>query len=131
MPKPPAQNLTAAQLEIMDLVWEHGELGVAQVWKLLAERRAVARNTVQTMLMRLVDKGWLRTRTEANAHLYRPARLRKAAVSRLVGDLVDKAFAGSASGLVMALLENRRLSPEEIRRIRDLINRAQREERLP
>jgi predicted transcriptional regulator len=131
MPKRPIQNLTAAQLEIMDLVWDNGELGVAQVWKLLAERRSVARNTVQTMLTRLVDKGWLRIRTEANAHFYRPARPRKAAVSRLVGDLVDTAFAGSASGLVMTLLENRRLSSEEIRRIRELINRAQREERSP
>ena len=131
MPKRPAQNLTAAQLEIMALVWEHGELGVAQVWNLLAQRRPVARNTVQTMLARLVDKGWLRTRPDANAHLFRSARPRNTAGAKLVGELVDSAFAGSASGLMMALLENRRLSPEEIRRIRELINRAQREERSP
>ena len=54
--------LTPAQWEIMNLLWEHGELGVAQVWKLLSRRRSIARNTVQTTLTRLTEKGWLRSR---------------------------------------------------------------------
>jgi predicted transcriptional regulator len=113
------------QLEIMNLFWEQGELGVAQVWRLLSDRRRVARNTAQTMLTRLVDKGWLKVRVEANAFYFRAARPRGSTLRGMVGRLVDTAFGGSATGLVMALLEDRRISAEEGRRIRELIDRAQ------
>jgi len=55
----------------MNLFWEQGELGVAQVWKLLSTRRKVARNTVQTMLTRLVERGWLLARPEGKAFCFR------------------------------------------------------------
>jgi BlaI family transcriptional regulator, penicillinase repressor len=129
MAKRPEPNLTGVQLEIMNLFWEQGELGVAQVWKLLAARRPIARNTVQTMLTRLADKGWLRARAEGNAFYYRSTRPRKFAVTGMLGDLLDTAFAGSATGLVAALLEDRRISREDARRIRELIDRAQQETR--
>jgi BlaI family penicillinase repressor len=115
-------KLTSAQLEIMDLFWEHGELGVAQVWAYLSARRRVARNTVQTMLTRLVDKGWLQARAEGNAFLFRAARARKSALRGIIGQLLDTAFAGSASGLIMTLLEARPLSPHEAQRVRALID---------
>jgi len=118
-------TLTPAQMEIMNLLWEHGELGVAQVWKLLGKRRKVARNTVQTTLSRLVEKGWLKARTEANAYYFRPVRQRSSTLRRILGQLMDSAFGGSVSGLVMALLQDRRISPEEARQIRELIDRAQ------
>lgn len=127
MSKRPESNLTAAQLQIMNLFWDHGELGVAQVWKLLSAARPVARNTVQTMLSRLAERGWLRTRAEANAFYYRAARPRKVALSAMVGGLLDGAFGGSASGLVMTLLEGRQISAEEAQRIREMIDQARRE----
>ena len=118
-------NLSPAQLEIMNLFWEHGEMGVAQVWKLLGERRSVARNTVQTMLTRLVEKGWLQARAEGNAHHFRASRARRPALRGIVSQLLDSAFGGSASGMVMALLENRRLPADEAERIRKMIDEAQ------
>ncbi len=122
MPRQSVSNLTSAQLEIMNLVWEHGELGVAQVWKLLSERRRIARNTVQTMLTRLMEKGWLQARPEGNAFCFRASRPRKSTVRGMVSQLLDTAFGGSASGLVMALLETRPLSPDEAQQIRELID---------
>lgn len=127
MAKKPEPNLTPAQLEILNLFWEHGELGVAHVWKMLAARRPVARNTVQTMLTRLADKGWLSNRAEGNAFYYRAARPRNYAISGIVDELIDTAFSGSATGLMMSLLESRRLSAEEAQRIRALIDRAEKE----
>ena len=59
--------LSEAQLEIMNVVWDRGEVTVAQVWKILSTRRKVARNTVQTMLARLEEKGWLRCDSEGHA----------------------------------------------------------------
>jgi len=122
-------KLTSAQLEIMNLFWEHGELGVAQVWRLLGERRKVARNTVQTMLTRLVEKGWLQARSEGTAFCFRASRRRKSTLRDMVSQLLDTAFAGSASGLIMTLLEARRLSPDEVERIRNLIDSMQRGEK--
>src|SRR5262245_34142284 len=115
-------RLTPAQLRIMNLLWEHGELGVAQVWKLLCERQNVARNTVQTTLTRLADKGWLAVRREGNADVFRAARPRNTVVRGLVGQLIDTVFEGSTSGLIATLLENRRISADEAERIRELID---------
>jgi predicted transcriptional regulator len=124
MPKPAEANLTPAQLEIMNLFWDHGEMGVAQVLRILSSRRAIARNTVQTMLTRLVEKGWLDARAQGNAFCFRAARPRKATLRGMLGQLLDTAFAGSASGMVMALMEARRISPEEAQRIRELIDKV-------
>jgi BlaI family penicillinase repressor len=118
-------KLTSAQLEIMNLFWERGELGVAQVWKLLSERRRVARNTVQTMLTRLVEKGWLQARQEGKAFCFRATRLQKSTLQQMVNHLLDSAFGGSASGLVMTLLHARPVSSDEVQRIRELIDQMQ------
>lgn len=118
-------QLTPAQLEIMNLFWEHGELSVAQVRQILSKTRSVARNTVQTMLTRLVEKGWLQTRTEGKAFLFRASRPRKSTLRAMVGQLLDTAFDGSPSRLVMTLLEARSISPDEAASIRRLIDEKQ------
>ena len=51
--------LSEAQLEIMNLVWSHGPMTVGEMWQILSSRRGVARNTVQTLVTRLEEKGWL------------------------------------------------------------------------
>jgi predicted transcriptional regulator len=117
--------LSEAQLEIMQLVWERGEVTVTDVWSVLAQRRVVARNTVLTLMDRLEKKGWLTRRADGQTHFYAAAVPREATLGRVVHRLVDAAFAGSADALVLALLEGRGVSAEEARRIRKLIDRAQ------
>jgi BlaI family penicillinase repressor len=116
--------LSEAQLEIMHVVWEGGEVTVTDVWNVLARRRPVARNTVLTLMDRLEKKGWLRRRADGQTHYYSAAAPREATLRQVVGRLVDAAFAGSAEGLVLALLEGRGVSDEEARRIRKLIDDA-------
>jgi BlaI family penicillinase repressor len=117
--------LTPAQLEIMEVIWSAGEAGVAEVWRAIGERRKVARNTVQTTLTRLHERGVLKARAEGNALLFSAARPRRSVLARMVGKLVDTAFAGSPSGLVAAIVESRRLSPDEAERIRRIIDDAE------
>lgn len=119
--------LSEAQIEIMEVVWEQGEVTVAEVWKALAERRSVTRNTIQTLMARLDDRGWLRHRSDGKTFFYRAAHGRTAAQRQLVRTLVQSAFGGAAEGLVMALLENG-VTPAEARRIRDMIEKAATEE---
>ena len=59
--------MSDAQREIMEIVWERGEAGVGEVWRTLSKRRSVARNTILTLITRLVAKGWLVPRREGNA----------------------------------------------------------------
>jgi predicted transcriptional regulator len=116
--------LSEAQLEIMHVVWDGGEVAVTDVWNVLFRRRPVARNTVLTLMDRLEKKGWLKRRADGPAHLYRAAAPRAATLGQVVRRLVDAAFAGSAEAMVLALLEGRGLSDEEARRIRQLIDNA-------
>jgi predicted transcriptional regulator len=126
MAKSALPPLAEGQLEIMNVVWEHGEVTVGEVWKALAARRKVARNTVQTMLLRLKQKGWLRSRTDGHAHRYRAAVPREATLRSMARRFLDVAFDGSTAGLLSALLDRRAVAPEEGDRIRALINQAER-----
>ena len=116
--------LSEAQLEIMDLVWQRGEVTVTDVWSALAARRQLARNTVLTLMDRLEKKGWLKRRVQQKSHYFTAAVPRRDTLGAVVRRLVDSAFAGSAEGLVLALLEGRGVSDEEARRIRRLIDTA-------
>ena len=118
--------LAEGQLEIMEVVWEAGEVTVGEVWRTLSGRRRVARNTVQTMLQRLKEQGWLHSRTDSHAHRYRAAVPRAATVRTMLRRLVDVVFSGSTEGLMAALLDRRTVSPEEAARIRALIDQAER-----
>lgn len=122
-PEPPV--LTAAQLEVMHVIWERGEASVTDVWHAIREVRKVARATVQTLIQRLEDRGWLSHREVGQAFLYRAERGREATQGRIASDLVASAFGGSAAGLVKALLDERRLSDEERERIRALLDEAE------
>jgi predicted transcriptional regulator len=117
--------LSEGQWEVMAAVWTAGEVTVAEVWKLLAAKRPIARNTVLTNLARLTEKGWLRKRSVGRSDCFRAAVPRETAQKGLVRRLVSTAFGGSAEGLVHALLDGRGVSPEEAARIRDLIDRAE------
>ena len=121
----PLPPLSEAQLELMHIIWDRGEVTVAEAWKALAARRKVARNTVLTMLSRLEEKGWLQCDSGGHAHRYRAAVPREATLGTMIRRLVETAFGGSAEGLVLALLHGRGVSEEEARRIRDLIDRAE------
>jgi predicted transcriptional regulator len=117
--------LSEAQLEIMNVVWDRGEVTVADVWKAVASRRKVSRNTVLTMLTRLEEKGWLSRDEEGHAFRYRATVPREVTLGTMIRRLVDTAFGGSAEGLVLALLHGRGVSKEEARRIRDMVARAE------
>lgn len=117
--------LAEGQLEILNIVWDRGEVTVGEVWKILSERRQVARNTVQTMITRLDEKGWLRHRVDGQVFRYSAAQPRERAMGSMVRRLVDTAFSGSAEGLVLALVEGRGLSKEEAERIRAILKKAE------
>jgi len=125
MPDARQLPLTLAQRQIMEIVWERGEVTVSEVRDALAERdRDLARNTVQTMIVRLEKRGWLQHREDGQSFVYSANRPQAASLGARVAQMVDRLFGGSPDEMVTALIEYRGLSPDEAERIRTMIDEA-------
>ncbi|MGI8980981.1 MAG: BlaI/MecI/CopY family transcriptional regulator [Pirellulaceae bacterium] len=119
--------LSKTQWEIMNVIWEREECSVADVWRVLNERRTVARNTVQTQIVRLEEKGWLTHRDErGSGFLYAATVSREESQKSSVQQLIETVFDSSPEGLVLTLLNGGTLSKSEAARIRQLITDARR-----
>lgn len=121
--------LSGAQLEVMQIVWQQGEVAVSDVWQAIGQRRSIARNTVLTVMDRLEKRGWLAKRSVGNTHLYRAAVSERVTLTETVKRFVDTFFGGSSDSLMMTLLEGRGVSPEEAERIRQRIEKARRDQK--
>src|SRR3954451_13217241 len=117
-------NLSPAQREIMEIVWERGEVTANEVRRVLSRTRKVARNTVRTLLERMEDKRWLKHRAEGRSFLYTAARPRHDSVGQKVREIIETFCGGSPETLVAALLDYRGLRPDELERIRQLLDQA-------
>lgn len=113
--------LSDAQMEIMQEVWSRGEATVTDVWQAIVTRREVARNTILTVMERLVQRGWLSKRPVANAHVYKATVSQKKTIGRAVRHFVKQTFDGDAAPLIVAMLENSKLSKQELDSIAALI----------
>jgi BlaI family penicillinase repressor len=112
--------LTPLELEIMNVLWETGPANVQTVQARI-QGRDLAYTTVQTMLNVLHRKGKVKRRLKDRAYLYRPVLSRQNAVAQAVGDMLDRFFGGSADGLVLSLVETRKLTPEKLAQIQKLL----------
>jgi len=117
--------LTASQRAIMEVFWKQGEATVSQVREALAARRELARNTVQTMIVRLEERGWLTHREVGRTFVYRALVPESVSLGAKVAQLIDRFFAGSPEEMVTALIQYRGLTRDEGARIRSMIEVAE------
>jgi len=122
-------DLSPAQREIMEIIWEHGELSASQVRAILHEHRDVARNTVRTLLERMEEKGWLTHREDGRTYLYSAAQPRQVSIGQKVADVVEHVCGGSPETLLSALLDYRGLTAGELNRIRKMLDAESRNAR--
>lgn len=125
MAKNAPQALSEAQQEIMEIIWDREEVSVSEVREVLQERRDVARNTVQTMIVRIEQKGWIEHRSIGRTFVYRAIQPRTTTLRQRLDDLMSSAGRGSAEALVTALLEDVSLTTDAADRIRDMIDEAE------
>jgi predicted transcriptional regulator len=121
--KKPEPSLTPLELEIMNVLWETGPANVQTVQANL-KSRDLAYTTVQTMLNILHRKGRVSRQLKERAFVYRPVLSRQKAVTQAVGDMLDRFFGGSADSLVLSLVETRRLTPEKLAQIQELLEHS-------
>ena len=116
-PKP-----TDAEWNILRVLWKRGSCTVREVHEELNVTRPTGYTTVLKFMQIMTDKGLLLRDEKERAHVYRAVQTQASAQQRLLDDLVEKAFGGSAQRLVMHALSDHPTSPEELAEIRRLLD---------
>lgn len=122
MSKPSVPRPTDAELAILRVLWERGPSTVRQVHESLTPVRPTAYTTALKMLQIMTEKGLVRRDETDRTHIYEARLTQDQTQRQLVRDLLDRAFGGSASKLVMQALATRPASAEELTQIRELID---------
>jgi predicted transcriptional regulator len=121
----PSTTLTSAELEIMHVVWSKEKATVRDVYEALRERRKVAYTSVMTVMKILEQKGYLKKKQEDRAYVYAASQPRAQVLGVMVRDFVDRVFQGAAKPLLVHLVEDERLSPNDLAEIRRLLEKSQ------
>ncbi len=116
--------LTSQELEIMKVVWRSGALTVRDVYEALLKRRKIAYTTVMTMMNILEQKGYLKKSSKDRAYVYQATRPQKQVIRGMVREFVDRVFNGSAEPLLLHLVEDRRVSEQDLEEIRLMLRES-------
>ncbi len=116
---------TDAELSILRVLWSTGPATVRAVYEALQSERPVNYTTVLKLLQIMTEKGLVTRDESTRSHVYAPAQAQAQTQGSLVRDLVDKAFSGSTSRLVMRALEERPASDDELAQLRQLLARLE------
>lgn len=112
-------SFTDRELDVMSVLWDRDSATVAEVRERLADD--LAYTTVLTVLRTLEHKGYVRHTGQGRAHRYYPLVKRAAAGRSALRRLVDKVFDGSPELLMTQLVSDKKVSDEELRRLRRLL----------
>jgi BlaI family penicillinase repressor len=121
---PQTPRPTDAELAILRVLWSNGPSTVRHVYGVLATGRSLAYTTVLKLLQIMTEKGLTTRESLGLQHIYAARRTQEDTQRQLVKDLLDRAFAGSTSQLMMQALASTPASPEELREIRRLLAAA-------
>ncbi len=122
MTRPPLNHPTELELEILKVLWRHGPATVREVREALAPTRKLAHTSVITMMNIMTDKGYLTRDTGESRHVYRARVTANSVRKRMLGDLVRRAFDGSAVAMMLHLLDTSDLNADELVELRRHLN---------
>jgi predicted transcriptional regulator len=123
------KKFTEVELEFIQIIWALGEAAPDDIERVLRDKgRSISIGSIRNVLAIMMDKGYLLRRKEGKAFLY-SAKIRKDQAQRnMLGDLLSGLFDGSESRVVAALLDNREIGPDELEKIKRLIEEHERRE---
>lgn len=117
-------TLTEAELRIMNVLWDQGSSTVHEVLQSLPAAPALAYNSILTIIRILEKKGYVKHIKDKRAHVYTPSVDRKDASRFEVRHLVSRFFGNSDELLVLNILEEKSIDPDELKRLRELLERS-------
>jgi BlaI family transcriptional regulator, penicillinase repressor len=113
---------TDRELAILGVLWEKGPSSVREVHEALYPEEETGYTTTLKLMQIMVEKGLLVREDDGRRHIYRPALSEERTQKDLMQNLLDRVFAGSAEKLVMRALSARKVSPKELKRIREMLD---------
>jgi predicted transcriptional regulator len=124
MPRPVSKYPTDLELRILKVLWRQSPLLARDVQAALGETgRELAKTSVITTLNTMVGKKYLKRKKQGNMYLFTPCITEEQVGNRVLVDVVDRVFDGSAATVLMKLFDVRDLDTDELRELRSLINR--------
>jgi predicted transcriptional regulator len=129
MARPRSEQPTPGELEVLRILWRRGPSTVRDVMQALNGDRPRAYTSVMSLLNVMTEKGLVRRRPRGRAFVYAARAEESSTLGRMVGDLMERAFEGSAHQLVLHALERTDIDPQELDRIQALIDQHRRQNR--
>ena len=119
---------TDAELEILTVLWSIGPATVRQVYDVICRRRTAQYSTILKFMQIMGEKGLVIRTQDQRAHVYAAAKPREWTQQQLAGDLLERAFSGSAKALLVGALSARKASKEELAAMQELLNEYRKEQ---
>lgn len=119
MPRPTSPQLTPAEQRVMNILWERGEASVRELTDALEDAHGLAYTTILTTVRIMAEKGYLDFRKEGRAHIFWPVVSREGARRTALGSLVKNLFDGSPRTLAQHLIDDEKLSLDDIESLRE------------
>jgi predicted transcriptional regulator len=113
---------TDRELAILGVLWDRGPSTVREVHEALHQDVETGYTTTLKLMQIMVDKGLLVREDASRRHIYRPTVTEERTQKQLIGDLLDRVFAGSAEKLVLRALSAKKVPPAELKRIRKMLD---------
>jgi predicted transcriptional regulator len=124
MPPKKSNTLTEAELRLMKILWRRGESAVNDLVAAMPQGEPLAYNSVLTTIRILEQKGYVEHRQEGRAFVYRPCIAEQEAGRSEVRHVLGRFFGNSRERLLLSLLGDAEISPEELQRLKEAIRNA-------
>lgn len=121
MPRPSSKHPTELELAILKILWRDGALSGREIRDVLAGDRELSYQSVMTMLGIMEDKGYVRRKKSGGSFAYSARVTEKATSKRMLRDVVDRVFDGSAGAAMVHLLESSDIDADDLQRLRDFV----------
>jgi predicted transcriptional regulator len=125
MPRPASAQPTEVEMQILRILWELGPSPVREIHKRLEAAKGTNYSTTVKMLAVMLQKGLLKRDEDAQPHVYRPALTRAKTGKRIVDDLIEKVYDGSAMSLVLQALSSGKATKEELDEVRRMLDQME------
>jgi predicted transcriptional regulator len=115
---------TERELEILNILWARGRASVREVYEEMSRTAPIVQNTVQAFLRTMEQKGLVRHRVEGRTFIYQPVPRREETKKHMVSRVLQRVFDGAIDQLVQSALSLRQPTPQELRKLEELIEQA-------
>jgi BlaI family transcriptional regulator, penicillinase repressor len=125
MPRSASTQPTEVEMQTLRILWELGPSPVREIHKRLEAAKGTNYSTTVKMLAVMLQKGLVRRDENAQPHVYRPAMTQAKTGKRMLGDLIEKVYDGSAMSLVLQALSSGMVAKEELDEVRRVLDQME------